>query len=84
MKPWIEWVPRWSKQPSTREPTVAGRYEKFDPMDEGAPRQHVECRCNVCGEEFRTLCESGNPTAHISRFALTHQASHFDAIGVPR
>jgi hypothetical protein len=72
----VPWVPAFSRNPDTGLPVVTGRYEERDPLDD-APSQRVECRCAVCGAEFRVTCTSGQPRQWIQRFAKEHQQEHF-------
>jgi hypothetical protein len=73
---WTLWTPAFAKHPETGLPTVAGRYEERDELDD-VPRQRVSGECLVCGVGFQTTCDSGQPRRHIQSFAVVHQQLHF-------
>ena len=76
MRRLTEWTPLWARSPVDGALTVHGRHEELD-RDEPEAGQRVECRCARCGTEYRALCMSGNPRAHIAKFALEHQTLHY-------
>lgn len=63
----VSWVPGWAAG------KIEATHTVYDPMD---PEQKIVMTCLMCGQRDRRLCNSGNPRAWITRFAVVHRQEH--------
>lgn len=64
-------------------PHVDGSYTRRVVDEDGLPEeQRVHARCEKCGAEFRTTCQSGQVRLHVAKFARVHL--HADPLASPR
>lgn len=75
-------------------PVAPHVYGRWDARDDDTGIQHVQILCAICKTtckcrdicscpaEWHTICNSGQPRSHVSRFALVHL--HRDALASSR